>query len=65
MELVEALSSTINPNYLSRFGVRYVNRIFGDPLDRLGDIVRPEVTGVYSSTHSMPVERATSEISLG
>ncbi len=62
VELVEALSSTINPNYLSRFGVRYVNRVFGDPLDRLADIVRPEVTGVYSSAQSMQVERATSEI---
>lgn len=61
-DLVEALSATIKPAYLTRLGVRYVDRLVGEPLEKLTDIVRPEVLGVISSRLSNQVERASSEL---
>ena len=59
--LVEAFTSTVKPDLLTRIGVRYVDQVYGEKLDNLANIVRPEVIGVCSSGLSEHVERATSE----
>lgn len=60
-ELVDALSATVKPDYLTRVGVRYVDHVHGEPFEKLRDIVRPEVLGVISSKFFNQVDRASSE----
>jgi uncharacterized protein (TIGR04255 family) len=44
--VLHALEGWLAPGVCDRIGVRYVDRITGDPLSRLGRLVRPEVLGV-------------------
>ncbi|WP_136661825.1 TIGR04255 family protein [Nitratireductor sp. XY-223] len=48
-KILKALQDTIGPNYQQRIGVRYVDRISGEPFKKLGDLVRPELAGFASS----------------
>jgi uncharacterized protein (TIGR04255 family) len=44
--ILHALDAWLSPNICDRIGVRYVDRISGDTLSRLGKLVRPEILGV-------------------
>ena len=44
--VLHALEGWLRPNVCDRIGVRYVDRVTGDQLARLGDLVRHEVLGV-------------------
>jgi uncharacterized protein (TIGR04255 family) len=44
--ILHALDAWLGPNICDRIGVRYVDRLTGDALARLGELVRPEVAGV-------------------
>jgi uncharacterized protein (TIGR04255 family) len=44
--VLHALQAWLNPDVSDRIGVRYVDRISGDHLARLGKLVRPEILGV-------------------
>jgi len=44
--VLHALEGWLHPNVCDRIGVRYVDRVTGDQLARLGKLVRPEVLGV-------------------
>jgi uncharacterized protein (TIGR04255 family) len=46
--LIEALSKTINPQLVTRVGLRYLDRLDATALERISDLVRPEVIGSYS-----------------
>lgn len=50
-KLVTAAEDTINPMYLKRIGLRYVDRIMGEPLKSLERMVCPELVGLASSTY--------------
>lgn len=45
-EIVQALSAVSAPASCDRLGLRYINRLHGPSLDRLGDLLRPEVLGL-------------------
>lgn len=47
--LLHALDAWLDPQMCDRIGVRYVDRITGDHLLRLDELVRPEVLGLSSS----------------
>lgn len=59
--VANALQGTIKPGIMTRIGARYVDRVHGDPLSRLGQLVRPEVMGVYASAHRDSLGRTLSE----
>lgn len=59
--LVDALLATVKPDFLTRLGVRYVDRVHGKQLENIVDFVRPEVLGLVSSDLSNQVNQATSE----
>ena len=44
--VLHALERWLHPNVCDRIGVRYVDRVTGHQLTRLGKLVRPEVLGV-------------------
>lgn len=60
--VANALQGTIKPGIMTRIGVRYVDRVHGDSLSRLGQLVRPEVMGVYTSAHRDSLGRTLSEV---
>jgi uncharacterized protein (TIGR04255 family) len=43
--LLERTEEWLRPRRVTRFGVRYIDRVEGKKLDRLADFVRPEVLG--------------------
>jgi uncharacterized protein (TIGR04255 family) len=47
--VLHALEGWLHPNVCDRIGVRYVDRVTGDQLARLGELVRPEILGVLSN----------------
>ena len=59
--IVGALSETINPAYMPRIGVRYVDRLHGEHLDNLGHYVRPEVLGIYAHARRDNINRTITE----
>jgi uncharacterized protein (TIGR04255 family) len=46
-EVVEAYSDVAKSPTIERVGLRYVNRIHGDDLDAIGELIRPEMLGPY------------------
>jgi uncharacterized protein (TIGR04255 family) len=44
--VLHALEGWLHPNVCDRIGVRYVDRVTGDWLARLSELVRPEILGV-------------------
>ena len=65
VSVVEALSDTINPAYLTRIGVRYVDRLHGEHLDNLDRYVRPEVLGIYTHRRRHSIDRTITEVVAG
>ena len=46
--LVAALERTLNPQITTRVGLRYIDRIEGDAVDKIPDLIRPEILGSYT-----------------
>ena len=46
--LTEALEQTLNPRVTTRVGLRYIDRIEGDAVSHIRDLIRPEVLGSYA-----------------
>lgn len=57
-----ALSDSVTPNIVTRIGVRYVDRIYGEPLSRITNLVRPEILGIYSPNSFKRIERTLNEV---
>jgi uncharacterized protein (TIGR04255 family) len=47
--VLHALEAWLQPSMCDRIGVRYVDRVTGEQLDRIDDLVRPEILGVAGS----------------
>jgi uncharacterized protein (TIGR04255 family) len=59
--VVEALGEHINPQVVDRIGLRFIDRVIGDPIGNLGKYVRSEVVGVLMSEVAPNVQHAMSE----
>jgi uncharacterized protein (TIGR04255 family) len=44
--VLHALEGWLHPNVCDRIGIRYVDRVTGEQLDRISTLVRPEILGV-------------------
>ena len=60
--LADALSKTIQPRLMTRIGIRYVDRIYGDALPHLSRFVRPEVLGTYSESRHEKIEQTWTQL---
>lgn len=47
-EACAALQKCIGPTHVSRLGVRYIDRIRGEDLERIQEFFRPEILGLYA-----------------
>ncbi|WP_371398792.1 TIGR04255 family protein [Marinovum algicola] len=61
-KLAAALQSAISPGYLTRLGVRYVDRIHGEQFANLKEFVRPEIMGIFNTTLQNRIDRTISEV---
>ena len=62
VDVMHALSSTINPNLMTRIGVRYVNQLYGPKWEQLSRYIRPEVLGISIEEHQEKLSRTLNEI---
>ncbi len=54
--LAKALDEHIDPGQIDRLGVRYIDRITGNAVDNIANLIRPEVrgiTGTIAATHTV------------
>ena len=58
-----ALQATVNPGFMTRVGIRYVDRLQGELLEFLPRLVRPEVLGLCTPVHLTNVGRSLSQLS--
>jgi uncharacterized protein (TIGR04255 family) len=47
--VVRALETTLRPAQMERLGIRYIDRITGDAVDKIADLVRREMLGVLAT----------------
>ena len=59
--VVNALAEYINPQVIDRVGLRYIDRVTGDPLKTLSKYVRSEVMGILATAAAKNVRHAMSE----
>ncbi len=59
--VLEALVAHVNPKVIDRLGVRYIDRVAGDHLKDLPQLVRPEVCGVLSTPMAFHARHSISE----
>lgn len=59
--VLEALEEHVDPQVLDRLGVRYIDRVSGENLIALPQLVRPEVAGILGSPLSALAQHAISE----
>lgn len=57
----EALVAHVNPKVIDRLGVRYIDRVVGDHLKDLPQLVRPEVCGILSTLMASHARHSISE----
>lgn len=60
-QVLEALVAHVDPKVIDRLGVRYIDRVAGDNLSDLPQLVRPEVCGVLSTPLASRARHSISE----
>lgn len=60
--VLQALSGTIKPNFVTRIGVRFVDQIHGTQFKELDQYVRPEILGFYTRDHKGNINRTVSQV---
>lgn len=59
--VLEALKEHVDPKVLDRLGVRYIDRLSGEDVNALPQLVRPEVAGILASSLAASAQRSVSE----
>lgn len=59
--VLEALDEHVDPQVLDRLGVRYIDRVSGENVGALPQLVRPEVAGILGSPLFAHAQHAVSE----
>lgn len=59
--IVAALASRIDPKLTDRLGIRYIDRITGDALAEIANMIRPEVRGLVGTPAECSVSHSISE----
>jgi uncharacterized protein (TIGR04255 family) len=59
--VVDALAQHVNPQVVDRIGLRYIDRITGEPVKNMEKYVRPEVLGVLSNGAAKTLRHSMTE----
>lgn len=60
-QVLTALNRHVNPRMIDRLGVRYVDRVVGENLHALPELVRPEVAGVMAASLAADAQHMIAE----
>jgi uncharacterized protein (TIGR04255 family) len=60
-EVLLALRAHVDPQLVDRLGVRYVDRVTGPPLQRLRELVRPELMGALGTDLAEHIQHSITE----
>lgn len=63
-QIVSATQACFAPGLMTRCGIRYIDRVEGEALDIIDQLVRPEVLGIAASALSSRISHAVSETVL-
>jgi uncharacterized protein (TIGR04255 family) len=63
-EIIQAIEETLAPTHMTRFGIRYIDRIKGEPLTRIATLFRHEVVGVACSPLGATAQQLITEIQV-
>jgi uncharacterized protein (TIGR04255 family) len=61
--ILQGLEETLAPTHMTRFGIRYIDQIKGEPLTRIATLLRAEVIGVANSLGA-PVKQLLTHIEV-
>lgn len=50
--VVSAVERAFNPASVSRLGLRYIDQLVGEPVDRINELIHPEILGIARSPES-------------
>lgn len=59
--VLEALSHHFNPKQIDRLGLRYVDRIVGEDVEQISELIRPEVRGVVGTAMAGSIAHSLTE----
>ncbi|NOT27357.1 MAG: TIGR04255 family protein [Acidobacteria bacterium] len=59
--VLEVLEKCIEPKIVDRLGIRYIDRIAGEPMGRIADLVRPEVRGITGTVAEAHLQHSLTE----
>lgn len=59
--VLAALAKHVGPRTVDRVGVRYIDRITGDALERINSLIRPEMLGIAATTVRESARHALSD----
>jgi len=60
-EIILALAEHVGPRVVDRIGVRYIDRITGDSVSNINQLVRPEVLGIVATEAAKHAQHTLSE----
>lgn len=61
LQVLEVLQKYVGPKIVDRLGVRYVDRVSGDPLRRISSLVRPEIRGITGTIAETNLQHSLTE----
>ncbi len=59
--VLDVLERRVEPKVVDRIGIRYVDRISGEPMGRIADLVRPEVRGITGTIAEQHLQHSLTE----
>lgn len=59
--VLAALNDHVQPGVIDRLGVRYIDRVMGEQLNNIKNLIRTEMSGILGSTHTKYVQSALTE----
>ena len=62
--VVSSLEETFHPAEVNRLGIRYIDQLKGDAVNRIHDLIKPEVLGILKPTLTSPmaISQATENV---
>lgn len=59
--VLDTFSEHVKPVFMQRLGVRYIDRVTGDALAKIGNLVQPEVLGIMGTRNPEHVQHSFTE----
>jgi uncharacterized protein (TIGR04255 family) len=61
-EVLRATAKYIEPTFVTRIGLRYIDQIHGEPLSRIETLIRPELLALVGTSLRQNIKRTMSQV---